>query len=156
MGARQASRTWRIALIAWIAFIWVHSLLPGDTSSTESGFFLSLLRPVFELFGLRDLDTMHFVLRKCAHFSEYLVLGVLAVQAIGPRLRDAAGRLALFFAVWVGVPCIDETIQMFTPERGPAVADVLIDMSGFATGAALSAGALALLARRRAASEQGR
>lgn len=125
---------WRIALVLWILFIWGHSLLSGEQSGSESGFFLTLLRPVFEAFGLRDLDLMHLIIRKCAHFTEYMILGILATRTLRPRLHGPKAALIVFCLLWIGVPCIDETIQLFVPGRGGAIADALLDMSGFCTG----------------------
>lgn len=125
---------WRVALVLWILFIWGHSLLSGEQSGSESGFFLTLLRPIFEAFGLRDLDLMHLIIRKCAHFTEYMILGILATRTLRPRIRGPRGTLILFFLLWIGVPSIDETIQLFVPGRGGAVTDALLDMSGFCTG----------------------
>lgn len=154
MGDRRRETLWRIALVAWVVFIWAHSLLPGDASGSESGFFLTLLRPVLELFGMRDLDAMHFIVRKLAHFSEYAVLGMLATRVLAPTPSRGDRRTWAFCAIWALVPALDETIQMFTPDRGPAVTDVLIDMSGFATGLAVVTCVRALL-RARHPSDEG-
>ena len=140
---------WRVALICWVLFIWGHSLLSGEQSGSESGFFLTLLRPVFEAFGMTDLDLMHLIIRKCAHFTEYMILGILATRTLRPSVRGPRVALIVFLLLWIGVPCIDETIQSFVPDRGPAVTDALLDMSGFATGFLLTKLVLTLAARRR-------
>ena len=126
---RSAKRGWVVALVLWVLFIWGNSLVPGDASSEESGFILELLAPLIRALGVTDMDAAHTVLRKCGHFSEYLVLAVLAVRAFGLDV------FPLVVAIGVAVPCIDETIQRFVPGRCGAVGDVLIDMAGFATGA---------------------
>ena len=144
----KSELVWRIALVLWVLFIWGHSLLSGEQSGSESGFFLTLLRPVFETFGLTDLDLMHLIIRKCAHFTEYMVLGILATRTLRPRLRGPWFVLLAFLALWIGVPSIDETIQSFVPGRGPAVADALLDMSGFATGFLLTTLVLRLSTRK--------
>ena len=115
-----------VALALWLLFIWGHSLLPGEASSSESGFFLQLLRPLIELFGIEDPSVAHIIVRKAAHFSEYAVLGVLAWRALGQESLPAT------LAIGLAAPCIDETIQLFVDGRVGAVRDVLIDMAGFA------------------------
>ena len=131
IGSSESSRRRLVALILWIAFIWANSLVPGDVSSAESGFFLQLLRPLIEAVGTDDLELAHTVLRKIAHFSEYAALGVLAWRALGPE------AFLHVVAVGIAVPCIDETIQRFIPGRVGALGDVAIDMAGFATAIAI-------------------
>ena len=123
---RSAKRGWVVALVLWVLFIWGNSLVPGDASSEESGFILELLSPLIRALGVTNMDAAHTVLRKCGHFSEYLVLAVLAVRAFGLDV------FPLVVAIGVSVPCIDETIQLFVPGRAGMVADVLLDMCGFA------------------------
>ena len=131
---------WGVALALWVCFVWGHSLVGGVDSSLESGRFVALLRPVFESLGVTDVDLMTFVVRKCAHFSEYAVLGVLsrtfwtraAAVPGAPRRLPLAGGVAT-----VLVPCVDETIQLFVPGRCGSVRDVLIDLAGCATGVVL-------------------
>lgn len=130
---RSAKRGWLAALVLWVLFIWGNSLVPGDASTTESGFVLELLAPLIRALGVTDMDAAHTFIRKCGHFSEYAVLAVLAWKAFG------AQAMALLCALGVAVPCIDETIQRFVPGRVGAVGDVLIDMAGFAAGLALCA-----------------
>ena len=49
------------------------------------------------------------------------------------RTFSGAG-LVRAIAIGVAVPCIDETIQRFVPDRVGALGDVLIDMAGGAVG----------------------
>ena len=128
---RVISRGRLIALVLWLLFIWGNSLMPGEASSAESGFILQLLRPFIELLGIEDLEFAHTVIRKIGHFSEYAVLGVLAWRALG------AVRPSLAALIGIAAPCIDETIQLFVPERVGAIGDVLIDMAGFALATAI-------------------
>lgn len=129
---------WHVALIAWTCFIWVHSLLPGDASSSESGFFLTLIQPLFEEMGLRDAEMMHLIVRKGGHFCEYLVLGMLSHQALRQHQSNDQLWLIPLFILWVGVPCADEIIQLYTPDRKGTLTDVLLDMSGYTVGVMLA------------------
>ena len=56
-----------------------------------------------------------------------------------------AGWLA---AAGVLIPVIDESIQYLVPGRAPEVADVLLDIAGFACGALLVTAIVALRARK--------
>lgn len=147
--ARRPLVRWAVALVVWVAFIWGHSLVQGPQSSLESGAVVGLLRPLFEAVGVTDADVMSLVVRKCAHFSEYAVLGVLVRGLLAARWRGSgapalpAGYLAAL------VPVIDESIQLLVPGRSGSPVDVCIDLAGLLAGVLLSCGASRLAARRR-------
>lgn len=114
-------------LIVNIAFIWGNSLLPGEISGAISDFVKSLLE---SLFGAGDGQGGGGLLRKLAHFAEFACLGML--------LRWLFGMLQKAFwlpvVAGVAVACVDETIQIFVPNRGPHIKDVGIDTLGLALG----------------------
>ena len=115
-----------------LIFIWGNSLLPGEVSGAFSDWVKSLLA---SLFGLaEDTPGGGGLLRKVAHFTEFACLGV-CLRWLWGMLE--AKRLRPFFcalAAAVAVACIDETIQIFVPLRGPGIKDVLIDTAGAITG----------------------
>ena len=145
--ARRPTWTrWAVACACWVAFVWGHSLIQGPESSLESGMVVALLRPAFEALGILDADLMSLIVRKCAHFSEYAVLGVLTCCCVRARRRET-GRLPLPAGLLAAlVPVVDECIQLGVPGRTGQPADVLIDLAGLVTGALLAA----LVARVRA------
>ena len=115
-------------LILNLMFIWGNSLLPGEISGAFS-------RWVKELLGIApgDPHTGHGLLRKLAHFTEFACLG-LCLQWLHSMLQKPMWRSLCW---GVGAACADECIQMFVPDRGPAVKDVLIDTSGVCLGVCL-------------------
>lgn len=129
-----ATYVWVAALVLWICVIWGHSLMPGDDSLMESSIVVDFFAPLFDVLGVADPDLRITIVRKLAHFSEHAVLAVLAVNA---ARRLFAGKYWWAFAlvVCVAVPCMDETIQLFVPGRGPSPRDVAIDLCGCAFGA---------------------
>lgn len=136
--SKTATIIWVAVLVLWICFIWGHSLMSGPESAEESGFFVNLFSPVFDLFKVSDPDVRGLIVRKFAHFSEHAVLAILATGAM--RRLFAGKRHWWVFAllICVAVPSLDETIQIFTPGRGPALTDVCIDLAGCAAGALLA------------------
>ena len=79
----------------------------------------------------------NFVVRKCAHFTEYMVLGILATHTFdieGRRTFDVLLPTAVFLLL---IPSIDETIQLFVPGRAGMITDVMIDCCGAMTGVVL-------------------
>ena len=131
-----------VLLILTLAFIWGHSMAPADDSSAESGFVLQLITPLLEIFTGKGNVTEHLV-RKLAHFAEYMVLGVELGGLFGGDLRKyliaaTHGLLAAF---------VDETIQLFVSGRSGQVQDVWLDLSGICLGAGIAA--LIILAKGR-------
>ena len=111
-----------------IAVIWGHSLMSADLSSNESGIITEIIKNIFRISGE---NTDHYV-RKCAHFTEYFILGILiAIDCILYISRPIS-----LFSMFAGLltPQIDETIQLFTPGRSGELTDVWIDFSGYLTG----------------------
>ena len=119
--------------LLWCAVIWQFSLSPASESSATSGEVLVFCNDVLEKAGTSFRLTSHTV-RKLAHFTEFFVLGVLsfaAALAHGLRLPYLlSASLVLLVAT------VDETVQRFVPGRGPAVRDVLLDLTGGIAGAA--------------------
>ena len=117
-----------ILIAANLALIWGNSLLPGASSDAVSGGVLAFLGQ-FLPFLLTEAG--HTFLRKAAHFSEFALLGLL----YGGRHRLTKGETPAHLMLFgLTVACIDETIQIFTPERASSLIDVWIDASGFALG----------------------
>ncbi|MBR4862986.1 MAG: VanZ family protein [Oscillospiraceae bacterium] len=127
-------------LIANIVFIWGNSLLPGEISGAISDFVRDALRAVIDfLFGGRPDKPSGGggLLRKLAHFTEFTCLGMCLCWLFG-ILKDKAYQRHLFpLLTGFSVACIDETIQMFVPLRGPAIKDVGIDTAGVILGIVL-------------------
>ena len=132
--ARRSTLKWAVALSCWVAFIFGHSLIQGPQSSLESGFVVSIIRPLFEAVGISSLDLMTLVVRKTAHFSEYAVLGVLACGLLRALRRERGARPIPAGLLVALVPVADETLQLFVPGRSGQLTDVLIDLSGVAFG----------------------
>ncbi len=144
----RVSKPWLIAALVMVAFIWSNSLVPGSGSSSLSLAVTDALRSFVGSLGLPTAWITNFLVRKAAHFTEYLVLGVLATRAFDPGYRGARAALVPLAIFLVLAPSIDETIQLFVADRSGQVTDVMLDCCGAATGVALSY-MLSRLARSR-------
>jgi len=87
------------------------------------------------------IDTLHFYVRKCAHLTEYGILGVLVLRAFSAGELANPGENRWKRAQWaLGISalyaCSDEFHQIFVPSRGASVEDVLLDTCGAAMGIA--------------------
>ncbi|WP_066896334.1 VanZ family protein [Clostridium nigeriense] len=118
-----------VLLIGWMLIIFFMSHQPGDVSSSQSDLVLKLFRVIgIELndyFG--ELAT--FIVRKTAHFSEYMILFILAYNVTRNYNNDRKIKLYLIILVFL-YACSDEFHQYFIPGRSMAFKDVLIDTSG--------------------------
>lgn len=119
-------------LVLNLLFIWGNSLLPREVSAAFSQWVKRILFSAADI-APTDPEAGHGLLRKIAHFTEFACLGLLLTW-LHSMLRKRR-----FFAVLYGMAaaCMDETIQLFVPDRGPAVRDVLIDTAGVCAGAAV-------------------
>lgn len=124
-----------IITLLWVAVIFSFSLQPGDVSGDLSG---SLIRKILAFFvpGFLDnpeqLEMLHFIFRKCAHFTEFMILGVLSRITLQYMNLRYKGVFGLGFCV--AVAALDETIQLFVSGRAGRVQDVLIDSAGAVVG----------------------
>lgn len=115
-------------IILNLCFIWGNSLLPAEVSLAFSDWTKELLTELVSGSGVEAGGSG--VLRKIAHFTEFTALGLLLRWLHG--LLGKKGWHALFWGVLAA--CIDETIQLFVPGRGPGLLDVGIDSCGVLMG----------------------
>jgi VanZ family protein len=102
-GSRAVS-LW-LPVIVWAAVIFTFSSIPSLGT------------------GLGVWDT---ILRKGGHMTEYAILGLLLLRALGRELPS--------FAVGIGYAISDEIHQHFVRGRHASPVDVLIDTVGLAIG----------------------
>ena len=127
----------RLRLSKWLiwgmlCFIWGNSLLPGEISGRISDWVKEIL--AFLLPGeIPGVTSGGGLLRKIAHFSEFALLGMALTWRFGMEKRKKVMALVWGF----GAACVDESIQLFVPDRGPAIRDVAIDTCGVLAGMAL-------------------
>ena len=119
-----------IGLIGCIlCFIWGNSLLPAESSQAFSDWVKAVLVRI--LFGNSGgTGEGSGLLRKIAHFTEFAALGMCLGWLFGMLKRS--GAWALLSGAAAG--CVDETIQLFVPNRGPGILDVCIDTAGVTAG----------------------
>ncbi len=146
--------------------IFLFSAQPGDSSGRTSGP-IALLVARLTVPGLEDLppearedrlEQVHFVIRKLAHFSEFLLLGLVSrlFCSVAWSERKLPGTLlssaALLFGALYAVT--DEIHQLFVPGRSCELRDWLIDVCGVTVGVGIAW--LAASLRRRSARKKSR
>ena len=127
---KKPTRLCIVLILLNLAFIWGNSMLPGEISGALSDWLGSILG-----LGGKDPSEGTGLLRKLAHFSEFASLGFLLAWLAYLKGEQGFHIFALALLGGLLTACIDESIQMLTPERGPGLVDVWIDTSGAALAA---------------------
>lgn len=127
--------------LLWMAVIFMFSAQTGDESGRQSGFLAEIVERLipFEL-SEGGMETLTFIIRKAAHFTEYAVLGALYFETAYCFRYEGKKKSCYKTVLLTTVLCMlyamsDEFHQSFTDGRSPAVRDVIIDTcGGFAGG----------------------
>ena len=145
--------------VAWMVIIFIFSSQNGESSSNTSGFIVNFIASIFvpdlEEYNITRqqeiLDTISFIIRKGAHFTEYAILGLFSfLSAISYTWKKTATcsyndcyqslhslRLkcivgSLVFSCLYAIS--DELHQGFVADRSPSLRDVCIDTCGAFAG----------------------
>ena len=126
-------------LVLWMAVIFFAST--GKFSASNTVLLIQpFLRWLFPQISDERIALVHFLLRKAGHFSEYAILGLLAVGAFRNSPHPAL-RHRWFLAALILVSAyafLDEYHQSFVPSRTPSVYDSFIDIAGGLTALVLA------------------
>ena len=130
-----------LPLMIWMGVIFVGST---DLMSAQhtSRFIVPFLRWLDPHISWAAINTIHTVIRKLGHVSEYAVLTLLLWRALcsGPTLRMKTpilfGAVLLTCAVYA---VLDEFHQSFAGSRTPSGRDVVLDSAGALLGALIGA-----------------
>ncbi|MGL4774332.1 MAG: VanZ family protein [Clostridium sp.] len=124
-------------LIMWMAFIFYMSHQNGETSSSQSGLILNIIKSFGFEMAEKYSEFVTLIIRKGAHFTEYCILYILIYRVVKMYKAEKAA-IYISLLLTFGYACSDEFHQMFVPGRGPAFKDVLIDTSGGVFGIILT------------------
>jgi len=104
----------------------------------SAGIFEPFLRWLFPQMPQAQIETIHHLIRKCGHLTEYAILALLLWRALHQSKNNlpqwswpkVGGTLLIVFLYAAS----DEFHQRFVPTRTPLVSDVFIDTVGGAIG----------------------
>ena len=148
---RTAYRILLLLTLVWMGVIfWFSSRNSTDSSTLSRGLLQKILGLIVPHWAQRSadekqavIDAFHTLFRKCGHFSEFGVLGLLLrlTTRLSPKLNQIRRQthpavtgfavpalLALLYA------CTDEFHQRFVPGRSCELRDVCIDLAGACCG----------------------
>lgn len=133
---RKKILRWSLLLL-WMAVIFIMSQQTGDESSSQSNFVVNLIS--FIGIELNDyfMGIATLVVRKSAHFTEYIILFILVYRVIILYMDKRQAKIVAVLFVF-GYACSDEFHQYFIAGREAAFRDVMIDTSGGIIGSFLT------------------
>lgn len=116
-------------LILNLIFIWGNSLLPGSVSGSISRGIREFADWLLQI-EREPASGGSNGLRKLAHLGEFFSLGLLLSWLFSMKKKP------FWYGILPGIltACLDESIQMFVPGRGPGIMDVMIDSFGLVLG----------------------
>ena len=116
-----------ILVILWMGLIFKMSSYNGIDSGNQSGFIVNFIANIF---NINNLDIISFIVRKIAHLSEYLILGILAHNLI--KNYNKKTFIAILICIIYAIS--DEIHQIFVPGREFKLLDICIDSIGSIIG----------------------
>lgn len=118
-----------ILVVIWMWFIFFMSNQPAEISDSQSLGIINILSELgIDMNGVFG-DIANFVVRKCAHFLEYMILGFLIINFVKHDFKLQHIVLIAIAGVFL-YACTDEFHQLFVLGRDGSFRDVLIDTSG--------------------------
>ena len=127
--------------LLWLAFIFGNSLKDASESSEQSSQVHEIVNEVASSIGIEE-PISEATVRNMAHFTEFLLLGVLLccdIWALGISPLRSIRRfdfLWLLFSLPISflLACFDELLQKFSEGRTSDFLDVLTDTAGAVLG----------------------
>mgnify|MGYP001061325517 FL=1 len=123
-----------ILIFIWMITIFMFSAQNGDESSELSQGFLRtfILRFTPDNISEDIVNMMEYIIRKCAHMTEYAVFGILVFYQIKLyRLFEKEWNRIVMAVICVMIyASTDEIHQLFVGGRSGRFTDVLIDTAG--------------------------
>ena len=126
-----------IAVVLWMILIFYLSSQPAvDSNKLSKGVTEVVVEALEKIVPNADLNNSKFnnVLRKNAHFFNYLILGLLITNALGQSGIDRKRSIVIAFSICIIYSISDELHQIFVPGRGAQIRDVVIDTAGAVVG----------------------
>ena len=117
-----------ILIFAWMITIFMFSAQNGDESSELSQGFLRafILRFTPDNISEDIVNMMEYIIRKCAHMTEYAILAFLIYKTI-VHIEKSLVKSFIFTFLYA---CTDEFHQLFIAGRAGQFRDVCIDSTG--------------------------
>jgi VanZ family protein len=127
---------WWFLTALWCVAIFYQSNKPAELSDMDSLYIVELINNLLKtIFGAEIVSISNFIVRKSAHFIEYMVLGILFfISYYNGKLKNV---FLISFLSGLAYSVSDELHQIFVPGRTAKIIDVGVDSTGIITGLCL-------------------
>ena len=116
-----------VLVILWMILIFIMSSFNATESNSQSSIIVNFALTVF---NIKNISLLTLVIRKLAHFSEYLVLGLLIYNYFKDCDKKIYSSILICFAYAIS----DEIHQLFVSGRSFQIGDIIIDTIGAIIG----------------------
>ena len=125
-----------ILIILMLVLIFGSSSVNGPVSYSASGIIANAVKKLMTFLGDDNysVSTIEIIIRKLAHFFEYLMLTILLSIGFSNIMRNKWLSLLLGGFIGFTVSLLDEGFIQAASSRNSSILDVFIDLSGIVTG----------------------
>lgn len=116
-------------MLLWMLLIFLMSSFDATESTNQSNFIVNIITNIFKI---ENIELLSFIIRKLAHFTEYLILGFLTINMLNKN--DISKKYLISILICIIYATSDEIHQIFVPGRACQIRDILIDSIGSITG----------------------
>lgn len=114
-------------LVIWMIFIFVMSSFSATESTNQSDIIVTVISNTI---NISNIHLLAVTIRKLAHITEYLILGILAYNVFKEYYKSIHISILICFLYAIS----DEIHQIFIPGRSGQITDILIDTIGALLG----------------------
>ena len=98
-------------------------------SANQSNFIVNIIANIF---NINNISLLCLIIRKLAHYTEYLILGILVINMFTKNNINNLYLISIILCIIYATS--DEIHQIFVPGRACQIKDILIDSIGSITG----------------------
>ena len=131
--------SWTVVIFWMILIFNLSSQVAQQSNQLSTGIAEIIVKTVERIIPQADLDIykLNNLVRKSTHFFLYLVFGPLVVNALRRSGVYGYRSIVLVLLICVLYAISDEVHQLFVPDRGGEVKDIIIDSAGATVGIGL-------------------
>ena len=118
-----------VLVAIWMIIIFIMSSFDSVESSNQSNFIVDIIANIFKI---ENIELLSFIIRKLAHYTEYLILGFLVINMFTKNNINNLYLISIILCIIYATS--DEIHQIFIPGRSCQLRDILIDSIGSITG----------------------
>lgn len=118
-----------VLVAIWMIIIFIMSSFNSVESSNQSNFIVDIIANIFKI---ENIELLNLIIRKLAHYIEYLILGILVINMFIKNNIPQSYLISIIFCVIYAIS--DEIHQFLIPGRACQIKDILIDSIGSITG----------------------